>query len=603
MSSIGRPAHILKPEKTVTIPRYFIFFDTETKQHEKSDKTIVQNFKLGWACFYQRPFGRHREKTNWIFFDSEDAFWDFVFANTRPKQKVWLLARNIVFDFTVVKGWEFLRQEGYKLKFFHNNGVSAIISVIKEDRSIVFLDTMNWFVESIEATGKRIGLPKLKIDFDNCTIEELTTYCYRDVEIDFENFKLFLRFLSENSLGRLCYTRASTAMSTFLRRHYKTNIYIHNNKEAIKLERNSYKGGRCECYYLGDFNNETYYVLDVNSLYPYVMRNGLFPVRYSGILYNVTMEDLQSALYDHTIIAKVLIETDEPIYGIKRDRLIFPIGLFTTTLTTPELKYALEHNHIKHIYSMVVYQQANIFMSYVDTFYQLRQRFKTEGIYEYDEICKKMLNSLYGKFGQKAEKWVKIGEAPAEPDRTELIFYPKYNKRTKIMYLLGEVFVVKGYSESFNSFPAIASHVTAYGRMYLWYLIQKAGELNCYYCDTDSIIVNEDGLLNLAAYIDNTELGKLKVEEKTQHLTIRGLKDYTTDTKQAIKGIRKNAVCIKQGIYEQQSWPSFNGVLRTGNANTYEIKTTTKHLSREYTKGVVTETGHINPFIICETII
>ncbi|GAI53833.1 unnamed protein product, partial [marine sediment metagenome] len=27
---------------------------------------------------------------------------------------------------------------------------------------------MNWFVESLAETGKRIGIPKLKIDFETC---------------------------------------------------------------------------------------------------------------------------------------------------------------------------------------------------------------------------------------------------------------------------------------------------------------------------------------------------------------------------------------------------------------------------------------------------
>ncbi|GAI74716.1 unnamed protein product, partial [marine sediment metagenome] len=41
----------------------------------------------------------------------------------------------------------------------------------------------------------RIGIPKLTIDFKTCTESELKIYCHRDVEIEVENFKLFIRFL------------------------------------------------------------------------------------------------------------------------------------------------------------------------------------------------------------------------------------------------------------------------------------------------------------------------------------------------------------------------------------------------------------------------
>lgn len=602
MSTINRPAHILKAEKTLTIPRHFIFFDTETKQTLNPDKSIKQEFKLGWLCYYRRAYGKHQELTEWVFIDNPNTFWSFIFNHTYKKERVWIIARNIVFDFTVLRGWEHLRENGYKLKFFHNNGVSAIVSVTNGNKSIVFLDSLNWFVESIEKTGERIGKPKLRIDFETCTLNELSIYCYRDVEIDFENFKLFIHFLIDNNISRLCYTRASTAMAAYLRHHYKTDIYIHNNGEAIRLERESYKGGRCECFYIGELNNETYYTLDVNSLYPFVMCNELYPIRYHKILYDVKLTDLEVVLQNNAVVAKVTIDTEYPIYAIKRDRLIFPIGLFTATLTTPELKYAIEHRQLRYVHSAVIYEQANIFASYVESFYQLRRRFKDDNNQEYEEICKKLLNSLYGKFGQKAENWCKIGEAPDEPDREEITFCNNPRLVLRIRYLLGEVFQLKGYSESFNSFPAIASHVTAYGRMYLWELIQKARQENCYYCDTDSLIVNENGLLNLASFINDSKLGMLKVEEKTKHLTIRGLKDYDTDEKHVTKGIRKNAVQLEPDLFEQQVWPTFRGLLKSGDINTYEIHTTLKHLSREYTKGNITDSGRVNPFVICETV-
>ncbi|KKK66199.1 hypothetical protein LCGC14_2966500, partial [marine sediment metagenome] len=369
-----------------------------------------------------------------------DTFWDFIFAHCQPKQRLWVIARNIVFDFTILRGWENLRKAGYKLKFFHNNGVTCIVNVRKGNKSIVFLDSMNWFPESIAKTGERLGIPKMDIDFDTCTEQELIVYCRNDVLIDYTNFKEFIRFLVGNNISRLCYTRASTAMAAYMLRHYHTPIFIHNNAEAIELERASYKGGRCECFYIGEKNYGTYYVLDVNSLYPFVMRNNRYPVKYSKMPKKTTLHRLEIYLRSKAVIAKVLIETDEPVYAVKRERTLFPIGVFETTLCTPELKYALEHGHIKEVYSCVIYEQANIFKSYVDTIYTLRQDFKSAGVAVYENLCKYLMNSLYGKWGQKAENWVKIGNCPDEPDREELLFTYESNKVMRLRYLLGEVF-------------------------------------------------------------------------------------------------------------------------------------------------------------------
>jgi len=511
---------------------------------------------------------------------------------------LWIIARNIVFDFTVCKGWHYLKGEGYKLKFFHNNGVSVIVTVRKGPRSIVFLDSMNWFPETLAKTGERIGIPKIEIDFKTCTMSELSIYCKNDVLIEYENIRLFIRFLQGNNISRMCYTRASTAMAAYLLRHYHTTIYIHNNAEAINLERASYKGGRCECFYIGELNHETYYVLDVNSLYPFCMANNLYPTKYKKLYHKMGVSRCRDRLQDSSMVAKVQINTDEPVYAIKTGRTIFPIGTFDAVLCTPELKYAMAHGHIKRVYDCVVYEQADIFSSYVTTMYALRQDFISADVYAYEQMVKYLMNSLYGKWGQKAENWEKIGDTPNEPDREELIFYTNPRKVMRLRYLLGAVYELKSHSEAYNSFPAISSHVTAYGRMFLWYLMKLAGHGNYFYCDTDSLIVNKQGLRSLAGAIDETGLGKLKLEETLTRLNIWGLKDYETNSKTVIKGIRKNALLVSKNTYTQESWPTFRGLLKSKDINQYTVKHVTKHLTREYTKGTVETNGRVNPFVL-----
>lgn len=601
MSQIDRKAHVIKREKSLAMPRHIIFFDTETTEKEVSEYRTVQVLKLGWACYVRKGYGRHIERTDWQKFTTGLEFWSFVYKRLQKKTKLWVIARNVVFDFTIVEGWKYLRQVGFKLKFFHNSGVTSVIAVKGRYGSIVFLDSLNWFVESLAETGKRIGLEKLSIDFDTCTESQLSKYCHRDVEIEVANFKSFMQFLESQSVARLCYTRGSTAMSAFLFSHYDKKIWIHNNAEAIDLERDSYKGGRTECFYLGDLNSENYYIVDVNSLYPFVMAANVYPCKYLRRLPVVRVKTLASHLQTEAAVAKVLIDTDEPVYAVKRDRTIFPTGVFWTVLTTPELKYALERNHIKEIKDVVFYEQADLFSSYVKRFYKLRQRFAKDGNPEYAEFCKKLLNSLYGKFGQKADVWQKIGDCPGERDRVEVCLKSGSNARSSIRYLLGEIFELVGFEECFDSFPAIAAHVTGYARIYLYELMKKAGCGNYFYCDTDSLIVNETGLCRLKSKVNSTRLGALKITDTTTQLIIKGLKDYSVGGKTVVKGIRKNAVKLADGVYEQESWPSFKGLLRDGDVNTYTVKQVRKVLQRKYTKGRVSKDGSITPFVLDET--
>lgn len=601
MSSIARKPHCLKREKNLAMPRHIIFFDTETIQKRLDNGNIEQRLKLGWVCYYRKAYGRHLERLDWQYFEDALTFWQFVFRHTENKRKLWVIARNVCFDFTIVKGWHYLRQVGFKLKFFHNDGVTSVISVKGQYGSIVFLDVMNWFVESLAETGKRIGLEKLEIDFANCSKEKLSTYCHRDLEIELLNFRGFMRFLESNYISRLCYTRGSTAMAAYLFGYYRQKIYIHNNAEAIALERDAYKGGRTECFFLGALNSEKYHVLDVSSLYPYVMSCNAFPVKYRQSLNAPDGETLLSLLKDGSVIANVLIETDEPAYAVRRDRTIFPVGRFWTTLTTPELKYALDKGHLIEVKRAVVYDQGDIFSRYVKHFYALRLQFRKEGNAEYAELCKKLLNSLYGKFGQKADVWEKIGDCPGERDRIEVCFKPGSNARSEIRYLLGEIFELVGQEECYNSFPAICAEVTAYARLYLYELMKAAGVGNYFYCDTDSLIVNDVGLARLKKRIHKTKLGYLKLVETTNSVVIRGLKDYSVGDKQVIKGIRKTAVKLADGEYEQEIWPSFKGMLRSGTVDTYTVKRQHKILKRKYTKGHVNSDGTISPLVLSDS--
>lgn len=561
------------------------------------DRSVVQTLRLGWACYYRRGSDRHIDKEDWHYFDTCESFWSFVADHVAPKQRLWIIARSLVFDFTILKGWRHLTAAGYKLKFFHNKGSCTIINVRKKGSTLVLLDSMNWFVESLAKTGERIGIPKMQIDFATCTEAELSDYCKNDVRIELENFKRFIQFLEDKHVARLCYTRGSTAMSAYLLSHYSKKIYIHNNAQAIRLERDSYFGGRVECFFLGSLNSEKYYVVDVNSLYPTVMRDNSYPVKYLKIQRGVTLKIIEKALKRKAVCARVLIETAEPAYPVRRGRLVFPVGVFWTSLCTPELKYALKHGHLRKVETMVTYEKANIFKSYVDKFYQLRLEFRSSGVAEYAELCKKMLNSLYGKFGQKGENWEKIGDCPDEPDREEIVFNMSGRRVTKMRYLMGEIFMMVGTDESFDSFPAIAAHVTAYGRMFLYKLMNRVGRDHYFYCDTDSLIIDGTGLARLDNLISRAGLGGLKIEETCDRVVIRGLKDYATASKVVTKGIRKNAVKIADGVYQQELWPGFRGLLRSGDAETYAVKQVTKHLTREYLKGTVTPDGSIVPLL------
>ncbi|KKN26671.1 hypothetical protein LCGC14_0872380 [marine sediment metagenome] len=600
MSSNSRKPHILRPEKTLAIPRHVIFFDVESDLIEKPDGRTDHVLKLGWACYFRWGGGNRSDKETWFYFTTLDEFWDFVLSHCQTKNRLWVIAHKLPYDFTVVQGFRILTRHKFTVKFFYSKGLTTLIKVKGHKKSIIFVDSLNWVREPLAVIGERLGVPKLFIDFKTCSIPELKTYCKRDVLILLLMFKELASFLRSRSISRLCYTIGSTAMAAYLFGHYHHKIYIHNNQEALDLERDSYKGGRTECFYLGTRDDGPFFVVDVNSLYAFVMRGHLYPVKYEKYFPNMTIQALENALPFYTVIAQVCIDTDEPAYAIRKERTTFPVGQFWTTLTTPELEFALKRNHIKAVGKAVIYTSADIFKSYVDRFYRLRRDLLKEGKNLYDWFAKTLLNSLYGKFGQKGEIWQKIGVCPGEPSRVEICYDVDTKQRRKIRYLLGEVFEMTGSDETRHSFPAISSHVTAYARLYLYKLIRACGEKNYYYCDTDSLFVNRAGLENLADFMHDSRLGGLKIERESETMTIYGLKDYELIGKKVIKGISRHAEMLSQTSYRQEQWPTLQGLLSRAAVDQYYTTQVTKDLNRLYTKALVNKDGWTTPFVLCD---
>jgi hypothetical protein len=152
-----------------------------------------------------------------------------------------------------------------------------------------------------------------------------------------------------------------------------------------------------------------------------------------------------------------------------------------------------------------------------------------------------------------------------------------------------------GVEEGINSFVGISAHVTEYARLRLFDYIRVAGKGNVFYCDTDSLIVNERGLREMALLINPDQLGKFKIEDVTDHVVIHGLKDYEFGDKITRKGIRMTADQLSCDTFRQEFFPGCMGEIAGGLKPRYSIKYVTKHLHRSYDKGTVRSNGWVEP--------
>jgi len=412
---------------------------------------------------------------------------------------------------------------------------------------------------------------------------------------------MYFKFILEHDLGGFGMTKSSQAFNAYRHRFMSQGIFIHDEDEVIELERQAYHGGRNECYHIGSLNHQQYVCLDINSMYPFIMSKEKLPTMLTSNGTDMSLTEASGLLDEYAVISECLIETDKPIYAVKKNgKLVFPIGKFTAFLCSGGLNIALENGHVKSIKRFAVYEKANLFKQYVDYFYELRTHYKDNSNKIYAELCKYFMNTLYGKFGQ--QKSITQFEE-------DITFEGYYRERTLdiptmewVIYtkLLNKIWVEQGVENAKNTIVAIPAHITEYGRIILYNLIKEAGFNEVLYCDTDSIIGSRNVSHSLSDKLHDKELGKLKVEYTTEHLTIHGCKDYETDQHVKIKGVPKSAEKVSANSYKYTQFLGQSSHLAKKIDDAFIIRPILKVNKRIYDKGVVHADGRVSPISLAD---
>lgn len=590
---------MLKPTRGNSRPTNIIVFDTETTQIQLGEKFKTHVLKLGVAKHCRKRKNNNLNVESSLNFTEPQELWSYVDSKCRSKTTTYIFAHNISYDLSVSKAFSNLEALEWHLEGYYAKALVGIFRWCKGDKKLVALSSTNLFPRKLEYWGEVLQFPKLQIDFDNTSNRDLLIYCERDVDIVIEMLRLWYQFLDKHDVGNFKVTTGSTAIEFFRHRFLKHDIYIHNHEKSIELERKAYHGGRVETLFLGYKDDDTYYYLDINNMYGYILGNRLFPTGHYGYLPKSNLEHLALKLDKFAVIAEVLLDTPENWFPYEiNGRIIYPIGTFKTTLSTPELQLALKRNWIKDVYAITWFKQEQIFKEYIEYCYNLRMEYKQQNQLGYSEIMKLMINSLYGKFGQRGLQQYYIGENTDGISWSETVWDEVHKQYYTLRAIGSSVFREENEGDSYNTFVAIASHVTAYARMYLKFLMNKIPQGHIFYCDTDGFVVDTYGKALLSEYIQPTKIGMLKIEDTSDFIRINAPKDYDFNKRVKRKGIPKSSRQLSDNTYEVEQWANIASLINSGRLEAFYTTTIIKKLTRLNYCGYPDYQGYVHPWIV-----
>ena len=588
--------HYLKPNANSETIHNAIFVDVETDDFERPDGVTEKRLRFGWAAFVKRNGRGQWCKPKWKRFTNHEEFWLWAVSLCHKKRRTWMWCHNSNFDYPALDALNWPEDSGWEVLNMVVEAPPTIIKYRMDSRTLILCDTLNIWRMSLTEMGEMVGLKKLKMPKEWKDDASDDAYCQRDVGIIMKGICDWCDFLKKEDMGGFVPTIAGQAMRTYRHKFMDYPILIDANQDALKLGRNCYKGGRCECGFIGHVR-EPVYSLDVNSMYPFVMATQEFPSKLLRFTEFISVRGLSDLLRNYCICAKVRLNTDEPFTWVLRDgKLCFPVGDFDAYLTTPELSYALERGYIRNIYIAAIYERRPLFHRFALDLYEHKEQASRDGRLIDKEHWKLVLNSFYGKWGQNGKHWHRINWRPHPTDDVAAYFNWQTREKTYFRYWGRHVFSRTDEAESRESHPAIAAHITGHARMILWAMIREIMPENYLYCDTDGILTTKAGFDKLYHRIDDHRLGGLKHIGTFDDCRIYGAKDYVLNGERTLKGIRYDAEKLNETTFQQIHWYGLAGLARAGSLNMPLTRMVTKTLRRDYTKGIVGADGFVTPF-------
>jgi hypothetical protein len=579
------------------MPRNILVFDTET-EHSDSGGIEYHRAKMAWSVFASLDSDCNVTSETWTFFTQRWKLCEYIENMAQWKGELLLCGNNIYFDLQACLFFQYFTEKKWTMTFCYDKGTTYILVIAKCKTVIRIISLTNFLEASVKALGEMIHYQKIEIDLATADDDLTSIYCFRDTEITLEAFLNYIRFLHTNDLGKFSLSRASQSMQAFRHRFMTHKLFHHYDPLVMPLEESAYFGGRTEMFYIGKCYGGPFIDLDINSMYPYIMRTFPMPTKCIDYQTSLIPSDLTDLAKNYGLIADVTIDTDEPIYPYRLSpKMLFPTGRFRTTLCTQSLVIALKRGHVRHVHSASIYEMSAPFVSYVDFFYALRNDAKKRGDDITQRMAKLFMNSLYGKFAQKRPIVKSDIEISFDGYIRETILDIDTGQYETVTKMLNREVITYGDEVMKKSILAIPAHVTDYGRCMLYEIIESLGREKVLYCDTDSIKIRRSDLAFVTHPISDSALGHLKIESSYNKLTLFGLKDYETDKTTKLKGVPKRAIHNKDGSYSYKQFLRQSSHLRVGNQTTYMIRDVVKRLRRVYTKGKVNRDGTISPWV------
>jgi hypothetical protein len=572
----GVKAHYIKPNEQAKVPSRIVVFDTEANR-DRTEKGECQTWSLAVANFLE--WNRQGVLTETLMtFDTPMELWQAISQFTRPTKRTVVYAHNLNYDLRISNALSLLPKLEFQLRDIRLDGRGSWSKWSRDKATLTLCDSASIFPCSLDVLAKTLGMRKLPLP-NSTNRAKLLQRCKRDVQVLSRAIICYVSWMRSGTLGNWQMTGASQAWSHWRHSHYTHKVLIHDNSEALQAERLAMHAGRCEAWQWGEKSGDVWYEYDWANSYPRIARDYGLPARLCGTINQPNPASMPALISKYCVLAELEVDTRSPCvpasYG---DRVIWPVGRFTTTLWDPEIRLLQEYGATFRVRRAWLYTRQPVLKDWAE--WILSSLHDTgETIEPWQRlILKHWSRALIGRFGMRYKAWEMFATTP-QPNVTISELYNSDTKQLSQLMQVGTTVYVSGEQREIeDGCPQITGYIMSVARSKLWQATQSIGESNIVYMDTDSLLVNSDGHKHIQSMGGSGIFDGLRSKGRYRSLHVYGPRSIILDKRPTVSGMPKGSILQPNGEWQGETWRGVTESIRHGEYDRVTIRNATFNL-------------------------
>lgn len=566
-------AHLVHPMRSTRVPRRFVFLDTEARR-TRVGGVEHQTWRLGctsvvtWDSHAERWGHRRAERHA-----TPESLWRAVTGAAQPSTRTVVVAHNLGYDLRISRALEILPAWGWQVDKLVVSPEHVGLDLVNGPLRLVLVDSLATLPVGLARLGEALCYPKGTLPPDEAPDGAFWPYCERDVEILERAYLAVVNRLRDDDLGCWARTGSGLAWNTYLRRFCGADkVLVHSDDELRQAEMDAAHAQRCEAWRWGKLPG-AWHEWDHELAYAHVLADETLPAYHLDEVRGLTMRHLERTYPATRWLVHARVVTEAPVLPVSLpEGTAWPVGTFEGWWWDAELLTAAREGARVELATAHRYRGERWLASWAEWCLDLCAGPAHGDGAVLAIAAKHWQRALVGRSAMRWRDWHEAGDAWSE----ETAYVPMLDADTGE---LGAAFHLGGRKwETWeriwhdNALPQLYSAVMAHCRVRLWHEMRVAGLDHVAYCDTDALIVDDEGDRRLAAAVAAGELGSLRRKATWRGVKVHAPKYLEALALSRIAGVPRNRRKLAEHHYRVETWESLTGALAHGRADEVLIR-------------------------------